>query len=692
MTTLNINGRRVTVGDDFKNLSPEQQNATVEEIARSLGGSVDAAPSQAESQLDGYYSQGIFAGEYNPLGPVARSLDAATTWGGDVLTFGFGDEIVGAPTGQTDAIRDRQEVLGDTNPIASTVGMIGAGLGAGARLGGLGVSARTTTAATPLVGRAAAGMADGAIAGGIYGLGSGEGMQDRLTQGAVGAGIGGAFGAAFPVVSDVVGRGVSAFRNSRQAERIARNAGADQDALRLLGRVMQNDGSLGSQGQANMRRAGSEAMLVDAGPNARQVLDTAIQRGGPGAVTARNAISERVGRASRSLGQTLDDTMGAPQGIGSAQNAIRDGSRAQVGGAYDRAYASPIDYSSDAGRRVESVVNRIPPRIARQAIQRANEQINYDGLGRQIMADIADDGSVTFREMPSVVQADHIKRALDAIANDATDPITGRLNSDGAFASRMARDLRSAVGDAVPAYREALETAADPLSRQNAIRVGARLNSMTRDEFGMAVDGMTKPEQQAVLQGFRSKLDDQMATVTRAVSDGNMDAREAIKGLRELSSRRTQENIRAVMPKGEADRLFSEIDQITTAFELRASVAQNSATFARGATAEFVDATADPGVVARAARLEPLQAGQRIAQNLTGFTDDYLRGLKDSTYSDIARLLTRRGGAGRDVYNAIGQLDQTDQATQLMTDRIAALLSAPRLAYPAGALTQENLR
>lgn len=37
MPTLNINGRRVTVGDGFLKLSPEEQNDTVDEIARSLG-------------------------------------------------------------------------------------------------------------------------------------------------------------------------------------------------------------------------------------------------------------------------------------------------------------------------------------------------------------------------------------------------------------------------------------------------------------------------------------------------------------------------------------------------------------------------------------------------------------------------------------------------------------------------------
>ncbi|UMA64629.1 hypothetical protein LVO79_16755 [Roseivivax marinus] len=44
MTTLNIEGQRVEVSDDFLNLSPEQQEATVEEIAQSLR--IDAGSSK----------------------------------------------------------------------------------------------------------------------------------------------------------------------------------------------------------------------------------------------------------------------------------------------------------------------------------------------------------------------------------------------------------------------------------------------------------------------------------------------------------------------------------------------------------------------------------------------------------------------------------------------------------------------
>ena len=44
MPTLNINGKRVTVGDEFLDLSPDEQNATVEEIARSIEAQAQAEP------------------------------------------------------------------------------------------------------------------------------------------------------------------------------------------------------------------------------------------------------------------------------------------------------------------------------------------------------------------------------------------------------------------------------------------------------------------------------------------------------------------------------------------------------------------------------------------------------------------------------------------------------------------------
>lgn len=44
MPTLTINGRRVTVDDSFLRLLPEQQDATVDEIAGQFGGAVSSTP------------------------------------------------------------------------------------------------------------------------------------------------------------------------------------------------------------------------------------------------------------------------------------------------------------------------------------------------------------------------------------------------------------------------------------------------------------------------------------------------------------------------------------------------------------------------------------------------------------------------------------------------------------------------
>ena len=89
MPTLNISGRRVTVDDSFLKLSPEQQNATVDEIARSLGvipafsqpqSAAQAAPSmpQAPAQTASFAPQVQPAGVAQPAPPADDLVSAAT--------------------------------------------------------------------------------------------------------------------------------------------------------------------------------------------------------------------------------------------------------------------------------------------------------------------------------------------------------------------------------------------------------------------------------------------------------------------------------------------------------------------------------------------------------------------------------------------------------------------------------------
>lgn len=634
-------------------------------------------------------------GEVTPQYGMAGS---AAMGAADVGSLGFGDEMA-SYLGSALTGKPRDQVLGEMrgdakaaqeqNPGSYLVGQLAGGVAQGVAAGPATASAKF--AGSTLLPRVLAGMADGTALGGVYGAGSGESAQDRAIKGAVGAGTGFFAGGAFPLVGAGASKIFEAGKNALAAGPIAKRAGASPEALRLLGNIMDADGSRGAAGQANMTRAGSDAMLADAGPNARAVLDTAIQRGGPGAIDARNAIAGRTDRAARSITNALDTTLGKPEGATAARTAIRQGSADARGNAYDAAYASPIDYSDPIGQEIEHIVKS---RVPQSAINEANALMRAEGnSSKQILAHVADDGTVTFEKLPDVRQLDYITRGLNEVADQADGAgKLGGTTAKGRAYSNLSRELRGHLKELVPEYGKALETAADPIRRSKAIELGSKLlsPSMTRDQVEEAVGGMTGPEKDALAQGVRSRIDDAMANVTRTVQDGDTSAREAVKAIKDLSSRANREKLTTAIGKQKADALFDEIDRAAMSFDLRASVTENSKTYARQATDRRIGELTGPGPIGKAAQGEPIQATKRIVQALTGMTPENIRGKEDAVYSEVARLLTRQGGAGQGVYNAIGKLGQTDQATALMRDRIARALLGPKLSYPASTLLTDR--
>jgi len=639
--------------------------------------------------VDDYYSSGIFAGAYNPLGAVARSLDSSVTAGGDVMTFGWGDEAAGLAGMDTQAIRDRQTALRESNPVASTVGAIGGGLALAGPLGRIGPSAMAQGQGLGM--RALAGGLEGLGLGGLYGAGSAD-ENSRLSGAVTGGAIGGAAGAAFPLVAAGVGKAYEAFRNARNAAPIARQAGISPDTARALGGILDADDALGPQGQAGMMAAGRERMLVDAGPTAQGVLDTTIQRGGPGARVARQAVDARVGRDSRALTSALDDTLGAPQGVATTREGIRTGSSAARRSAYDAAYARPIDYADPKAMQIEELVKG---RVPGSAISRANQLMRAEGHeSQQILARIADDGSVAFERLPDVRQLDYITRALNDLAEAGEGAgAMGGQNALGRAYQNLSRDIRDNLRGLVPEYGKALETAADPIRRSKAVELGSKLLSrgMARDEAAMALKGMTGPEKQAVAQGIRSQIDEAMANVQRTATDPNIDARAALDALKRLSSPANRQKTALVIGDGPAKQMFDELDRAAQSFELRAAVTTNSRTFGRNEIKDRVkDMAGADGIVRTALRGEAPSAMKRIVQAITGETPARQAAREDQLYLELARLLTRRGGAGQQVYDAIGKIGQTDAATALMRDRIIRALTGPQTSYPAGILGQHQ--
>lgn len=606
-------------------------------------------------------NQGLFAN-------FEDEMQAGVRYGADRVTDALGLRDARYPS-YSDAlanVRGEQKAFRAENPVASTVAnVVGALPTALMPLGGLSRAAQAGGLGT----RVAGGGAIGAGQGALYGYGAGEGVADRLTSGAIGASLGGAVGALAPA-------GMAAGRSLAErllTGRAATSVGLSKPAYNTLTRAMNADDSFTGPGAARLARAGDDAMLADAGPNALGLMDTAVQRSGPAGTVARNAIEGRVNAAGQRITQALDDALGAPQGLRSVETGIRTGSAPARQAAYNAAYAMPINYADDTGRQIEGIIrSRVPP----EAIRAANKLMRVEGHeSAQIMASIADDGSVTFTRMPDVRQIDYLTRGLNEVADqaDGMGKLGGTTQTGRAY-SNLSRELRTLTRQAVPEYGVALDTAAQPIAARNALRTGQDALSarVTRDELAESLHGMSAAERDYVAQGVRSQIDDTLANVRRAMTDANMDAREAMTALRNLSSRAAREKIEVVIGPQQAARMFDELDRAATAFELRAGVAANSRTFARTSIDDAVKAQTDDGVINAVRSGQPINATRRLAQTLMGRTEADKARIGDQTYSELVRFLTESRGPL--AQRTLQQLQQSTQRIPLDAQKTGRLV------------------
>jgi predicted secreted Zn-dependent protease len=533
----------------------------------------------------------------------------------------------------------------------------------------------------------------GGITGGVLGGTDAAVRADRdnrLRDAIAGTLIGGTLGVAGPAVSKGASSLYGALAERMAARKAAEQAGTSPEVARYMTNILQSDESLGPAGRARMAQAGNEAMLVDAGPNARQALDAIIAEGGPGTRQASQAIEGRANRGATDLTNVLDQTLGTPEGITSAQTSIRDAARPTLADVYqgpNGAYSKPIDYSSQLGQDLENIVkNRVPA----SAINDANRLMRLNGeQSKQILANVADDGTVSFETLPDVRQLDYITRALrQASESGEGQGALGGQTQLGSAYQNLARDIRGKLRQAVPEYGTALDTAADPISQVQAVKLGSRLlsPSQTMDDVTIAVDGMGAAEKRGVAQGIRSDIDNRMANVTRALTDGNMDAREAVKAIKELSSRANRTKVSAAIGKDAADKLFDEVDRVAMSFDLRAAVAENSKTAVRTATREAMDQYVGNGIVGEALEGNIPTAGKRVIQTITGRTPEAKRGMRQAFAADIARYLTMPQAQAETAFNAMTNYGNQSLASRVRAQAIADALSrsAP-LVYPSGA-------
>ncbi len=561
------------------------------------------------------------------------------------------DEATGALGGDAarDSVRAVQGAMDREYPKTSVGLQIAGGIAGGVPMAAAAAPSITAAAPATLAGKVIAAGSAGALAGGAEGLVSGFGVQgDRLQnakdRGALGFALGGAVSAAAPAL----GAGIKALAErvkGMDVQTIAKTLGISDDAARALKPDLEAL-DFGAATKA-LQTAGPKAMLADAGISTREALDAAITGGGKAARIGVDAVSDRAAEAGGRLGKVMDVILGVPKGVKAVGKSLSERTAPARAKAYELAYGTAIDYADDAGREIESVLARVDPPTLKAAITEANDAMRAAGVtNKQILAEISDTGEVVFREMPNVQQLDEIKKGLDAIARAETDEITGKISSRGRRAKLLAADLRKAVGEAVPAYKNAVRLGGDKIAEENAFDMGRRMfgTGYTRETVAEVMNGASVEAKDAARQGIREYIDDTLARVRRSIDNPDADTPETLKLLNTLSSADARAKMRLVLGDTKADRLLAEIDAAGKQFGTRQAIATGSATGRREARARALDDQLAPGLVGNAAKGQGVAGLRSFIQLVTRATPQADLERKQAVLADVARALTEMRG------------------------------------------------
>jgi hypothetical protein len=602
------------------------------------------------------------------------------------LSLSGGDELVSGIYGATQALAgndfsdsynyaqeaQRQELdqARSDRPWESGITQVIGNVGSGIAMGGAGLL--PSLAGRSMAARTAIGAGVGGGLGATDGFLAGSGAEDRAKGAAGGAVIGTIAGGTVPLAISGIKSGVQRLADSATTNRMLDRIGLSRPAADQLKRVVDADAPTAAR---SLRQSGPDAMLADAGPASRGMLDTAVQKSGLGATRTIQAVNQRVSNALSGMTKKLDDVLGSPRGVSEASRDIRQGSSAARSAAYDAADAVPIDYASNSGRQIESLF----PRIPRQAIREANALMKLNGqASNQILIDLTEDGTVSFRQMPNVRQLDYIKRGLAQVAEqlDGTGAMAGQSTKGKAYQD-LAMDLRTALARAVPEYDVAMKTAREPIQQVQAMKFGYDLlsRSTPRDVARMEIQKMTPPQMDAARMGVRSYIDELVSNVK--IASSNVD-REGLPALRTMANQLTTgaslQKLRALVPdRKQYMSLVRELQQAQRALLLSADTAANSRTFGRTATAQGIKDSLEPGVVGNAARGKPIEMGRSGVQSFFGTTpqDDIAR--EDRVYSEIVDFLTGARGPvdTRRASQALNDAYRVGTRNELLADSVA---------------------
>ncbi|BCG88519.1 hypothetical protein MesoLj113c_46290 [Mesorhizobium sp. 113-3-9] len=704
MATLNIQGRKVKVDDAFLLMTPDQQNAAVEEIAKSLpagpGGDVAAADERAKAgfakarqimdsggptpdgghKVPDYHPPGFdmgaggtfltSTGEGVPIaGPlIDKGLTAASAGIGSLLTGEPYDKVHGDMSQMLETSRA-------AHPVAKTLGNVtGAVAGtlpammAAPEAFGIGVASKPLQYGLSALSGAAINGADSAVR-------SGGDTREAIKGGIIGGGL----GLAAPILAPLVGKGVKAVADNLHIGAVARALGLDKSATKVLADAVRQDGV----DPAALSQLGDNGMLMDLGPNMRHTAGAIAATPGEGKAIVRGAIGARDADANWRIRSALNETLGeAPTPSRIIGRADQNQMRLQPEYRDALRDASDVD-TAPIARYLDAEAQTLRG-DAQRGIQRIRGMLNYVPTGEE---------AARARALGQPVQGGLIYDAGTLLnTRQAVDDLL--QTTQGSNAINALQTARQAIDDELAAKvpgLKAVDAKYAELARQKeAVQRGQTVLSSGReaprpDELAAEVQQGALPQglqvgPSAVPVRLREGARAEIERIVGTNANDRVALQRLIKGEGDwnrarLSTLFGSEKAQAIISLLDREKLFADTSNIVT---------RNSETAARLAAREAIDPGNAPGFgvregfIAGGARGAARAAGMRTVDKVI---EALSNGGNEKAVADMARTLT--GGPRQSaVLDALMKAGRGSRLHRSQVDRVARtlLLSGPAAA------------
>lgn len=660
MPTLNIGGQKIKVGDEFLSLSPEQQNAAVDEISKSLPsaapGAEQIAPSAPEQPAPDKYQQAAVAerdalkakGVDTGAGLTRRAVQGATFNLADEALAGLSTPLEMIKRGTFDPregykyAKAREDLIMDdarkNTGVAGTAAELAGGLVSGSGLANAGITAsRILAPEAGLAARSLASAADAGAMGAVAGAAEGNSLGERAGNALTGGALGGVIGGAAPGVLKVAGAALSPIVSN-----VAARANPEGYATRQVARAIMESGQSPrqiAQGLADANAAGQGVFTVaDAmGNPGQRMLSTVARSPGQGRTDLVNFLEGRQAGQGDRISQTVDEALGA--------NATARQTTAQLTKtAQDESaplYREALDQKPVWNERIQQFFDDpvtkagLKEGVAVQRLESLAQGKKFDPNDYAITG-FNDAGDPIISGVPNMRTINLIKKGWDNQLEKYRDGTTGKLRLDeyGRALDSVRRSFLKEVDAVNPDYAKARQLYAGPAQVRDAVAAGGKAVGRGRAadnvEYFNSLSGPSK-------QGFRTGYADKISQRAENSAFG-------VNKARPLTSDKAGAELRALslhqgpIAPGQLDPLSQRLAREQTMFETRNQAIGGSR------TADNINDDAamsvDPSIIGH------LLTGNvgGVARGVLSAGRNALTGNTPEVRAEVGRLLTMRGG------------------------------------------------